>query len=187
MSSAEIKRALRQAAEAARAAAHTADPGAGAALARYGMIVLGERSFASVAAYWPIRTEIDVRPLLSALVENGRDAALPVAPARGEPLAFRRWRPGSELEAGRFGTAQPISAAALVEPDVLLVPLLAFDRRHRRLGYGAGFYDRTLAQLRRRKRVLAIGVAFAAQEVEEVPVNGWDEPLDLVLTEHGVL
>jgi 5-formyltetrahydrofolate cyclo-ligase len=187
MNSAEIKESLRRTAETVRAAAHEADPGAGAALARYGMVVLGERSFTSIAGYWPIRTEIDIRPLLSALAENGRDTVLPVMAGRGESLIFRRWRPGTALDAGRFGTAHPPAAASAIEPDVLLVPLLAFDRRHRRLGYGAGFYDRTLASLRRRKRVLAIGVAFAAQEVQEVPADGWDEPLDLVLTERGVL
>jgi 5-formyltetrahydrofolate cyclo-ligase len=184
---AEIKQTMRRTAEAIRATAQAGEPDAGAALARYGMVVLGERSFVSVAAYWPFRTEIDVRPLLCALVENGRDTALPVMGGRSDPLGFRRWRPGAELATDRFGVSHPTDSAAPVDPDVVLVPLLAFDRGHRRLGYGAGFYDRTLTLLRRRKRILAIGVAFAAQEVEEVPAEAWDEPLDLVLTERGIL
>ncbi|HVJ53872.1 MAG TPA: 5-formyltetrahydrofolate cyclo-ligase [Aliidongia sp.] len=185
MANADIKAELRRAAEERRAASYAADPGAGAVLARYAMHLLGERSFVSIAAYWPIRTEIDVRPLLLALAQNGRDTALPVIRGRGEPLEFRRWRPGFDLTPGAFGTLGP-AAAPVIEPDVLLVPLLAFDRQHRRLGYGAGFYDRTIALLRRRP-LLVLGVAFAAQEIEEVPVDSWDEPLDLVLTERGIL
>ncbi len=187
MSPADAKTMLRGTAETARAAAHAANPDAGAALARHAMHVLGERSFLTISAYWPIRTEIDVRPLLSALAHNGRDTALPIVPPRGRPLSFRRWRPGMALETGPFGTAHPPDTATPIEPDVLLVPLLAFDRQHRRLGYGAGYYDLTLASLRRHHKILALGVAFAAQEVEEVPADSWDEPLDLVLTDQGVL
>jgi 5-formyltetrahydrofolate cyclo-ligase len=188
MTEESVKAALRRTAETVRAKAHAELGGvAGEALARHGMAVLGERSFLSVSAYWPIRTEIDIRPLLSALVNNGRDAALPVVAGRGQPLQFRRWRPGVSLDRDAFGLAHPRPDAPIILPDVVLVPLLAFDRRHHRLGYGAGFYDRTLADLRHRKQVLAIGVAFAAQEVEEVPLDSWDEPLDLVLTERGVV
>jgi 5-formyltetrahydrofolate cyclo-ligase len=107
--------------------------------------------------------------------------------ARDRPLEFRRWRPGATLVIDRFGIAHPPADAAVIEPDVLLVPLLAFDSRHYRLGYGAGFYDRTLADLRARKTILAIGVAYSAQRVAEVPLDGWDEALDLVLTEQGVV
>jgi len=151
------------------------------------MGVLGERSFRSIAGYWPIRNEIDLRPLLLALADAGRDVALPVVVGPDRPLEFRRWRPGAVLADGRFGLSHPPDGAPAIEPDVLLVPLLAFDRRHHRLGWGAGFYDRTLAGLRARKRVLAIGVAYSAQRVDELPVDGWDEALDLVLTEQGVV
>jgi 5-formyltetrahydrofolate cyclo-ligase len=181
------KAALRRSAGAARAAAHADSAAAAEALARHGMVLLGERGFHSVAGYWPMRDEIDPRPLLLALADTGRDVALPAVTAPGEALEFRCWRPGEALVAGPFGTAQPGPQARTVEPDVLLVPLLAYDHRHYRLGYGAGFYDRTLAGLRARKRVLAIGVAYSAQRVAEVPVDGWDEALDLVLTEHGIV
>jgi 5-formyltetrahydrofolate cyclo-ligase len=182
------KRMLRRTAEVARAAGHAAGGAAAAqALAGHGMILLGERDFRTVAGYWPMRGEIDVCPLLLALAGGGRDVALPVVVAPDQPLEFRRWRPGAALVTDRYGIAHPPSDAVMIEPDVLLVPLLAFDRRHYRLGYGAGYYDRTLAALRARKKILAIGVAYSAQQVAEVPVDGWDEALDLVLTEHGVV
>jgi 5-formyltetrahydrofolate cyclo-ligase len=185
---ARAKSALRQSAEAMRAVAH-AEIGTAAAeaLARHGMVVLGERSFRSVSGYWPMRSEMDLRPLLTALANTGRDVALPAVIGLGQPLQFRRWRPGEGLATGRFGTEHPPPEAAIIEPDVLLVPLLAYDDRHYRLGYGAGFYDRTLAGLRARKQVLVIGVAYSAQRVADVPVDGWDEALDLVLTERGIV
>ena len=182
------KAALRRSAETARAAAHAAvGAEAAEALARHGIQVLAERSFRSVAGYWPMRTEIDLRPLLIALANTGREVALPAVTRLGQPLDFRRWRPGMALATGRFGTQHPPEDAKRIEPDVLLIPLLAFDRRHFRLGYGAGFYDRTLADLRARKTVLAVGVGFAAQRVEAVPVDPWDQRLDLVLTEQGIM
>jgi 5-formyltetrahydrofolate cyclo-ligase len=185
---AAAKAALRHAAETMRRTAHTVGgAGAAEALAAHGMTLLGERGFRVVAGYWPMRDEIDPRPLLSALADSGRDVALPVVIARDRPLEFRRWRPGVALVTDRFGIAHPPADAAVIEPDVLLVPLLAFDRRHHRLGYGAGYYDRTLAGLRARKKILAIGVAYSAQCVAEVPLDGWDEALDLVLTEQGVV
>ena len=182
------KAALRLASALKRDAAHAAGAAQAAArVARHGLGVLGERSFRTVSGYWPMRSELDIRPLLELLAEAGRDVALPAVLGPGQPLEFRRWRPGEALVAGRFGTAHPAPEAKRLEPDVLLVPLLAFDAAHHRLGYGAGFYDRTLAALRRHKPVLAIGVAYAAQRVEAVPRDAWDEPLDLVLTEEGIL
>jgi 5-formyltetrahydrofolate cyclo-ligase len=182
------KAALRPSAESARAAAHGRDGAAAAeALAQYGMALLGERRFRSIAGYWPMRSEMDVRPLLAALADTGREVALPVVLNLGQALEFRRWRPGAVLAAGRFGTAHPPPPARIVEPDVVLVPLLAFDDRHHRLGYGAGFYDRTLARLRARKKLLAVGVAYSAQHVAEVPVGSLDAALDLVLTERGIV
>lgn len=182
------KAALRQSAAAARAAVHDRDGAAAAeALAQHGMALLGERRFRSVAGYWPMRSEMDIRPLLGALADTGREIALPVVLDLGQALEFRRWRPGAALATGRFGTAHPSSSARILEPDIVLVPLLAFDDRHHRLGYGAGFYDRTLAELRARKKLLAVGVAYSAQRVAEVPVGSTDAALDLVLTERGVV
>jgi len=114
-------------------------------------------------------------------------SALPIIDGQGLPLRFRAWRPGDPVQPGALGTSEPSPDAAEFVPDLVLVPLLAFDRRRHRLGYGAGFYDRTLASLRARGSVLAVGVAFAAQEFPDVPIDGWDEPLDLVLTEQGVV
>jgi len=137
---------------------------------------------AVVSGFWPIRDELDIRPLLLALHERGHAVVLPVTPKRGQSLMFRRWRPGDVLEPERFGTFRPVGEPAV--PDFLLVPLLAFDRRGHRLGYGAGFYDRTLAGLPRR---FALGVAYAAQEVPEVPAGPTDMRLDAVTTEHGII
>ncbi len=175
----EAKRALRARALALRAGL---DPALGAALAAH---VLRDRPpppGAVVAGFWPIREEIDIRPLLHALHARGHPIVLPVTGQRGTALAFRLWRPGDALLAERFGTAR--STGEELRPDLLLVPLLAFDRRGHRLGYGAGYYDRTLASL---PGAIALGCAYAAQEVEEVPAGPRDMRLDAVATERGVL
>jgi len=135
-----------------------------------------------VSGFWPIGREIDIRPLMLALHERGHPIVLPVTPKRGNPLSFRLWRPGDVLQPERFGTFRPVGEPAV--PDFLLVPLLAFDRRGHRLGYGAGFYDRTLAGLPGR---YALGVAYAAQEVPEVPTGPSDVALDAVATDNGVI
>jgi 5-formyltetrahydrofolate cyclo-ligase len=137
---------------------------------------------AIVAGFLPIRDEIDILPALHALSERGHPIVLPETPRRGLPLLFRLWRAGDTLVEGRFGTSHPVGAEAV--PDVLLVPLLAFDRRGHRLGYGAGYYDRTLAKL---PAALAIGCAYAAQELDEVPAGPYDAPLHAVATERGVI
>ena len=138
-----------------------------------------------VSGFWPMGEEIDIRPLLRALHADGHGLALPVTPPRGQPLTFRRWLPGAELVAGPVGTSQPSPHAAEAEPDALIVPLLAFDSSGFRLGYGGGYYDRTLRGLRRRKPVVAVGVAFEAQRVEHVPTDPHDERLDWLVTEKG--
>ncbi len=130
-----------------------------------------------IAGYWPVRGEIDPRPLLQAL---GRPVALPVTGARGTVLDFRLWRPGDRMAPGPFGIPEPTGPTA--EPDVLLVPLLAFDARGNRLGYGGGYYDRTIAAT----GALAIGAAHAAQEVAAVPVGPDDRRLAGILTETGL-
>ena len=176
----DAKRAARAHALALRAGC---DPAvSGAALAERVLAECPPPDGAVVSGFWPIGEEIDIRPLLHALHARGHTIVLPVTPRRGNPLTFRTWQPGDVLEPERFGTFRPVGQAAV--PDFLLVPLLAFDRRGYRLGYGAGFYDRTLAGLPRR---FALGVAYAVQEVENVPAGPHDVRLDAVATEHGVI
>lgn len=141
----------------------------------------------AVSGYLPINGEIDVRPLLADLGARGHPLALPVVTAPRSPLEFRAWFDGAPLEDGPFGTRHPDGSAAGVIPDILMVPLLAFDRLGRRLGYGGGYYDRTLTALRTEKPVLAVGVAYREQEVADVPFDDTDAPLDWVVTDHEVI
>lgn len=136
-----------------------------------------------IAGVWPLAGEADLRSALHALAEAGARIALPVTPKRGQNLAFRLWRPGEPLRDGPFGTKEPAGGAAAV-PDILLVPLLAFDGAGRRLGYGAGYFDRTLAGL---PGALALGFGFACQRMPEVPADERDVPLPAVATECGVM
>ncbi len=138
---------------------------------------------AIIAGYWPMGDEMDPRPLMLALASRGHPLALPITPPRGRPLAFRAWAPGAALRPGPMGTSEPVAGEA-IRPDVLLVPLLAFDRAGRRLGYGGGYYDRTLATLPGAK---AIGIAYAGQEMAEVPAGPQDMRLPLIATEDSVI
>jgi 5-formyltetrahydrofolate cyclo-ligase len=140
-----------------------------------------------ISGFMPLGSEFNPLPLLTRCAAAGAGLALPVVTGRGAPLVMRAWRPGEPLAAGVWGIRQPLPEAPEVAPDILLVPLLAFDRRGGRIGYGAGYYDRTIARLRERKPVKAVGLAFAAQEVAEVPVTAFDARLDLVLTERDVI
>lgn len=140
-----------------------------------------------VSGYSPIRSEIDPVPLMRSLAEKGARLALPVVLARGKSLAFRAWSPSDRLLLGPLGILEPSPAAAEVIPDIILVPLAAFDRLGHRIGYGAGHYDHTLAHLRKVKPITAIGLAFAAQEIDAVPALSHDVALDYVLTEKRVL
>jgi 5-formyltetrahydrofolate cyclo-ligase len=133
-----------------------------------------------VAGFWPIQDEIDIRPVLSALHERGHPLALPVTGRRGEPLIFRAWQPGAPLLPGRFGTSHP--DGPILTPGAFLIPLLAFDSAGHRLGYGGGFYDRTLALL----KVPAIGIAYGGQEVTSLPREPHDMALNMIVTEKGV-
>ena len=142
---------------------------------------------AIVAGYAPIRDEIDVMPLLSALADQGHGCALPVVTGRENPLVFRAWAPGTALTEAAFGVGVPPPSSPEVTPDVVLVPMLAFDAACRRIGYGAGFYDRTLAGLRAGGTVLAIGIAYADQQVDEVPADAHDQLLDMIITEQSVI
>lgn len=137
----------------------------------------------TVSGFWPIKDEIDVEPLMRDLHGQGCVLALPVVQGRGQRLLFRVWQPGDALEAGVFGTLQPSADREIVEPDALLVPLLACDREGWRLGYGGGFYDRTIEALRRKKEIVAIGVGFDGQVVDEVPHGPDDQRLDWLLTD----
>jgi 5-formyltetrahydrofolate cyclo-ligase len=141
---------------------------------------------AVVAGYSPIRSEIDPAPLMRKLAAQGAQLALPVITARGQSLRFRAWSPGDRLLQGSLGILEPSPGAAEIIPDIVLVPLAAFDRAGHRIGYGAGYYDRTLAQLHKSKGFTAIGLAFAAQQVKTVPALQHDVALDYVLTETKV-
>ena len=140
-----------------------------------------------VAGYWPLGDEIDPRALLEALAGRGCTIVLPVVTARAQPLTFRQWEAGDALEDGLHGTVHPLADAPVRVPGIVLVPLLAFDSQGYRLGYGGGYYDRTLAALRAHAHITAIGLAFAAQRVQAVPRDHHDQPLDLILTEQGPL
>ena len=134
-----------------------------------------------IAAVWPLAEEVDLRPLCHALSEAGRQVLLPETTPKGSPLIFRRWTPSSSMIAGRFGTSHP--EGEIEVPDLVLVPFLAFDRSGYRLGYGGGYYDRTLAAL----NVPAIGFGFAGQQIDAVPTGPYDIPLKTIVTEYGVL
>jgi len=140
-----------------------------------------------VAGFAAIRTEIDPSTLMEALHARGAALALPVAIGRGEPLIFRAWTKDTVLVRGLYGILEPSSDAEEVEPDIVLVPLAAFDARGHRLGYGGGYYDRTLQKLRQAKRITAAGLAFSVQQMDRIPEDAHDEPLDLVLTERDVM
>jgi len=136
-----------------------------------------------LAGYMPMRTEIDPLPAMAA---HDGPVCVPVIAGAGQPLRFREWSPGCAMVAGEFGALIP-AEGAWIDPDVLIVPLLAWDRRGYRLGYGGGFYDRTLQALRARGPRVAIGFAFAAQEIAEVPTDATDQRLDLMVTDLGLI
>lgn len=140
----------------------------------------------AVSGYVPIGDEIDPRPALSALSATGIGCCLPVVVGKDRPLIFREYADGAPLQAGPFKTKHPLPSAPEVVPDVILVPLLAFDRNLNRLGWGGGFYDRTLAQLKQSTdHPIAIGIAYSAQQVDTLPTEVFDHPLDRVITEAG--
>ena len=181
-----FKIAARVAAAKRREAAHVGLKGtAGLDLAMRGLPP-GLRSGA-VSGFYPYLSEISVLELLGRLASAGWATALPVVVAKDEPLIFRRWSPGEALVSVLWGIQLPPGTALEVSPDVLLVPMLAYDARGYRLGYGGGFYDRTLAKLRASKKITAIGVAYSGQEVEEVPHDEHDQPLDWIMTERETM
>jgi len=137
-----------------------------------------------IAAYWPIRDELDCRLVLTRLMDEGRPVCLPVVLGEDQSLQLRLWEQGAALYPSGFGTLAPEENAPLAEPDIVLMPLLGFDQQGTRLGYGGGYYDRTLAAMSRLPRL--IGFAFSAQELDHIPRETHDIPLDAVVTEQGI-
>jgi 5-formyltetrahydrofolate cyclo-ligase len=187
MSLLEAKQQLREAAKTRRRAAHEA----GAAAAAQALVERFERHVtvppgAVVSGYWPGGSELDDRPVLERLAAHGHRAVLPVVIERNAPLIFRVWRPGDPVVKGN-GAWVPAASAPVLEPDLLLVPLVGFDRHGTRLGQGAGYYDRTLLKLRAVKAITAIGIGYAVQELSDIPTGPYDQPLDAVLTEAGLI
>lgn len=182
----EKKKELREAACAARKAAFEAHgPDAGRRLAAHGLDFLSLRPDAIISGFAAIRHEINPAALMTWLHAEGFRLALPVMTGKRLPLTMRAWTPGDALAAAAWGIAEPLEDKAEVEPDVVLVPLLAFDAAGNRLGYGGGFYDRTLARLRAAKSVVAVGIGYDEQKVDAVPAESYDERLDWVLTPSG--
>ncbi|MGU3539505.1 5-formyltetrahydrofolate cyclo-ligase [Methylobacterium sp. A54F] len=138
-----------------------------------------------VGAFWPIRSEVDPRPIIERLFARGQRVALPKVTPDG--LVFREWRAGEALVRGGFGLSEPRDDLPALDPGALIVPLAAFDRRGQRIGYGRGYYDQAIARLSRNGPLLTIGVAFSVQEVPEVPAEPHDEPLDHLFTEAGAV
>jgi 5-formyltetrahydrofolate cyclo-ligase len=142
---------------------------------------------AIVSGFMPLKSELNPLPLLRKLAEAGAQLALPVVAGKGQPLIMRGWTFGGPLASGVWGIREPMPDAPAVDPDILIVPLLAFDRRGHRLGYGAGYYDMTITALRANKPIVAVGICYAAQEVDTVPITPRDARLDLVLTERETI
>ncbi len=147
--------------------------------------VLAGRRGVPMAGYMPIRTEIDPRPAMAEAAAHG-PVGIPVIMAQAQPLRFARWEPDMPLVPGPFGAQIP-EHPEFFEPELLIVPLVAFSRHGGRLGYGGGFYDRTLERLRAARPTLAIGFAFAAQEAADLPLEPTDQPLDMIVTESGII
>jgi 5-formyltetrahydrofolate cyclo-ligase len=183
----QLKAALRRDALARRDALPASlRQAAGLAVAERALpVAVGPGTVAS--GFFPIKSEISPLPLMRRLADAGAALALPVIAGRGQPLTMRAWSFGTPLVPGVWGIREPAADAPEAFPDVVIAPLLAFDHRGYRLGYGGGYYDRTIARLRAIKPITAIGIAFAAQQIDEVPISSRDERLDLVLTEGAII
>ena len=188
MDLAELKRQARGEASKRRAGAHELLSGAaGQHLAQRGLPIAKARHQHVVSGFFPYKSEISVLPLLARLEGEGWQVAMPVVMGDGLPLTFRAWPHGSPTAPGVWDIPVPADSTPELLPDALLVPMLAFGRKGYRLGYGGGFYDRTLMKLRALKPIVAIGVAYAGQEVAAVPHGGHDQPLDFIMTEEETL
>jgi 5-formyltetrahydrofolate cyclo-ligase len=184
---AELKAAIRRDAVARRDALPAADRLAAAEAIAARPFPLTIAPGTVVSGFMPLKTEINPLPLMRALGQRGAQLALPVIDARGKPLIMRAFAFGDALNSGQWGIKEPKPEASEVAPDILLTPLLAFDRAGNRIGYGAGYYDRTIAKFRAARPALAVGIAYAVQEIPSVPVSERDARLDLVLTEREVI
>jgi 5-formyltetrahydrofolate cyclo-ligase len=166
---------------------------AAAAVSERGLSLVAEIAASSgvaapvVSVYWPIRSELNTRPLIDALTAKGYRVCLPVMHKVREPLVFRDFAPGDDLVKGPFGLSEPADDKPARDPDILFSPLAAFDRHGFRLGYGGGIYDATLATLRAKKTVTAIGVAYSCQETDQVPTEPHDQRLDYLMTERETI
>ncbi len=176
------KAAARKAAFARRKAAHAADTGASAGV--LSSVLAGYRGV-PLAGYMPIRTEIDPLPAMAEAAAYG-PVGVPVIIGAGQPLRFSRWEPDMLVREGPFGARVP-EQDDYFDPEILIVPLVAFTRAGGRLGYGGGFYDRTLERLRALRPTLAIGFAYGAQLADNLPLEQTDQPLDLIVTDSGIL
>jgi 5-formyltetrahydrofolate cyclo-ligase len=185
---ADEKRAERTRALARRAAAYAQHgKDAGLRLAEHGIGFANPAPGAVVSGFSAIKDEIDAAPLVHRLAGEGFRLALPVMQGKGKALLFRAWAPGDEMASATWGIAEPLPTRPVLEPDIVLVPLLAFDAKGYRLGYGGGFYDRTLTGLRAKKPIVAIGVAYEELRIDAVPHLDYDQPIDWVLTPSGPL
>ncbi|MEM5515654.1 5-formyltetrahydrofolate cyclo-ligase [Henriciella sp. AS95] len=178
------KTALRADMKLLREEAHARDPDAGETLAEKFPLKLLERYGPIVSGYWPIGSEIDPRPLMEKLAGAGATLCLPRVDDDGA-MSFRLWSPGDPLEDRPFGLKEPLESAPRVQPTLILVPLLAFDKLGNRLGYGKGHYDRTLQQIRQDGRAFACGLGFFVQMLDELSAEPHDQPLDWAMTERG--
>jgi 5-formyltetrahydrofolate cyclo-ligase len=184
---ADLKASVRRDAAARRDALPAAERLAAAEAIAARPFALPNMSGLIVSGFMPLKTEINPLPLMRALAAQGAQLALPVIDGRGKPLIMRAYRFGDALNAGQWGIKEPRPEAGDVAPDILLTPLLAFDRSGNRIGYGAGYYDMTIAKFRAAKPVVAVGLAYAVQEIPAVPVTERDARLDLVLTEREII
>lgn len=179
------KHDLREQMKVLRAELHARDPDAGETLASKFPMKLLQRYGPVVSAYWPIGSEIDPVPLVRRLKNEGdADICLPRVEDDGT-MTFRSWAPGNALEDRPFGLQEPLPEAPIATPTLVLTPLLGFDRQGNRLGYGKGHYDRALSKLRANGRVFVCGLAFFGQELDQVPAEPHDIPLDWLMTERG--
>jgi len=182
-----LKAQIRRDAAARRDALPAAERAAAAATIAARPLPVAVRPGAIVSGFSPLKSEINPVPLMRAFAAAGASLALPVVAGRGKPLIMRAWNFGEPLVPGVWGIREPPPNAPEAFPDVLIVPMLAFDRTGHRIGYGAGYYDMTIARLRGMKPVIALGIAYAAQEIAEIPTTPRDARLDFVLTEREVI
>ena len=181
------KQAFRIAAKKVRIEANKQTPNAGNIIAEKIIRLSDIPAKSIISGFWPLADEIDTRPLLEALHKAGHKVLLPVMQGANQPLVFACWAPGDKLVTGNFKTQEPAPEKIKMVPQIMICPLLAFDRQGFRMGYGGGFYDRSIAQIQSNQPLTTIGIAFAAQEVESVITGPYDQPLDKIITEKEVI